>query len=109
MAFQEQDQLVKKYLNEETGKNLVIGDRWLEFISDFHYKFEENPHYQYRTFLTPSYYRSYDHIYLLLNRRSLTNPDMAKWQTVQEAEIHNRFPDKKLIAQEGDVLLYQLK
>jgi 4-amino-4-deoxy-L-arabinose transferase-like glycosyltransferase len=109
MGFQEQDKLVKKYLNEDTGKNLVIGDRWLEFISDFHYKFEANPHYQFRRFLTPAYYKTYDHIYLLLNRRSLSNPDMAKWQTVQETEIHSRFPDKKLVAQEGDVLLYQLK
>jgi hypothetical protein len=109
MAFREQDSLVKKYLDGNQGKNLVLGDRWLHFMYDFHYQFRPNPHYFYRQFLDPEDFSNYDQVFLLVNRGSLSNPDMAKWQAVQEPELYRRFPQKKLLDQKGKVLLYKLK
>ncbi|KAA9340751.1 ArnT family glycosyltransferase [Adhaeribacter soli] len=110
MSFQEENKIVKEYLNQESGRNLVIGDRWQNFMYDFHYGFERNPHYEYRQYKEAGTdFSQYDKVYLLVNRSNLSNPDMAKWQTIQEPEINRLYPEKKLIAHKGKVLLYQVK
>lgn len=110
MSFQEEHKIVKNYLNQESGKNLVIGDRWQNFMYDFHYQFEPNPHYTYKMFNEAGTdFSAYNRVYLLVNRSNISNPDMASWQLVKDPEINTLFPQKKLITREGNVLLYQLK
>lgn len=110
MGFQEQNALIKTHLNQTTGNYLVIGDPWLEFMHDFHYDFQPNPHYKYRSYGdTIPEISTYQETFILVNRAGLSNPDMAKMQVIQEPEIDRFYPAKELVAEKGPVRLYKLK
>lgn len=110
MGFQEQNEIIQSYLQVRKGNTLVITDPWLSFMHDFHYEFQPNPEIQYRAFNdTIPDFQNFKQVYLLVNRAALTNPDMIKMQTVQEPEIYQRYPERKIVAEKKQVVLYQLK
>jgi hypothetical protein len=109
MSFREQEKIIEKYLNKQEGKYLVLSDPWLSRTFDFAYDFELNPHYTYHPFNTvvPDL-KNYTEVYLLINQSNLSNPDMAKLQTVQKPELQQLYPQRELVAKEGEVYLYKI-
>ncbi len=110
MGFQEQNAVIKNHLTGLKGNTLVISDPWLKFMHDFHYDFKPSQqiHFQAYNDTIPAQ-QNYRQVFLLVNRAALSHPDMVKMQVVQEPEINQLFPQKTLIEQKGQVLLYQIK
>ena len=114
-SFFEQEQIAEDYFQNPEIKTAVFADGWFQKSAEYYFKFE--PHLQVKILnyddVGKAGLQEFEKIYLLVNKSTLTNPDLQFKKpvpgfTITEAEIYSRFPNRKLVATKGKVLLYEV-
>ncbi|MCB2410254.1 hypothetical protein [Hymenobacter lucidus] len=110
-AHFEQQQIIRQQL-QAPRRGVVFVDDFLIGNYDFYYGYQVPPGLRFRRYsaadsvpLGPG-----EKAWLLVNGRTLTNPELTrKLIRYSEADVLARFPERRPVAQAGDVRLYEVK
>ncbi|KAA9340750.1 ArnT family glycosyltransferase [Adhaeribacter soli] len=114
-GFFEQEKIVKNFLKTAPANSILFTDGWFEKSAAYYFNFE--PQQKVRVLNYEDFNgvnsSSEQPVFLLVNAKTITNPD---WQfnppqprfNLPEAAIYKRFPNRKLVTENGPVKLYQV-
>jgi hypothetical protein len=112
-GFFEQEKVVKEFLKTAPENTILLTDGWFEKSAAYYYGFKEPHGVRILNYLDAETANAQENTFLLVNEKALTNPD---WQfnppqprfNISEGEILARFPNRKLVAENGPVKLFRV-
>ena len=113
-GFFEQEEIVTNFLKTAPENSILFTDGWFEKSAAYYFGFEPRQNVRVLNFEDfNAVNSSAEQFFLLVNSKTITNPD---WQfnppqprfNLPEAAIYKRFPNRKLVAENGPVKLYQV-
>ncbi|WP_460894250.1 ArnT family glycosyltransferase [Rufibacter soli] len=104
----EQKQIIDQHLSNPTGTHVVVTDSMMARMHPYFYGYEVPKNYTYLPYKSAdsSIVQKADTVFLLINNGILEHPELM--MPIREKDVLPKFPQAKLIAQEGKVKLFLL-
>lgn len=113
--FFAQEKVVKTFLQQAPANSLLFTDGWFQKSAAYYFNFQPQQQVRVLNYTESGLLPKVENqkTFLLVNPKTLVNPD---WQfnppqpefNMPETEIFSRFPNRKLVAENGRVKLYQV-